>query len=311
MVHFGVRLPQNAREFPEASPSSILSTARLAEELDYYSVWVHDHIISEHAIFDPIAVWGFLASATEKIRLGSAGFQVSLRHAIWLAREISSLDVLSNGRLIVGLVPGRRENECEAAGVSLSDLGKRTDEGIKVMKALWTQRDASFSGRFYKFSRVTMIPQPVQKPHPPILIGGTSSATIARVVRHGNGWVPAFLDPKQFEQGVNEIRRKAREKNINTDGMIFSTENFVAVISRETCSREFAEKYLMSDPRVKSKEEAMKRAIIGEPNEIITKIEEYLASGANHFELRFIAHNMKDVSASMKLFAREVIPAFK
>ncbi|HKM49874.1 MAG TPA: TIGR03619 family F420-dependent LLM class oxidoreductase [Candidatus Bathyarchaeia archaeon] len=308
MVHFGVRLPQNADEFPQASPSSILTIARLAEKLGYYSVWVHDHIISEHTIFDPLAVWGFLASATDKIKLGSAGFQISLRHAVWLAREVSSLDVLSNGRLIVGLVPGRREKECETAGVPLSEVGKRTDEGIKVMKTLWTQRNASFSGRFYKFSNVTMMPQPVQKPHPPLLIGGASSASTSRVVRLGDGWVPFSLDADQFRQGVNDIWRKAKEKKRNTDAMMFSTENFVAIVSPETCSRDFAEEYLVR--KFHSKERATKGTIIGEPDEIIKMIEEYIAASANHFELRFIARDLKGVSASMELFARTVAPSF-
>ncbi len=311
MVDFGVRLPHNEKEFQGVSPEYILKCAQLAEELKFDSVWVHDHIISGHTILDPIAVWGFVASATKKVKLGSSGLQMALRHPVWTARELASLDVLSNGRLIVGVVPGRREKEFEAAGVPLSEAGKRTDEGIKIMKALWTQRDASFSGRYHKFEKITMIPHPIQKPHPPIYIGGDSPAGWSRVARLGDGWIiGGGLTPSELAQRFDGIRKKAKEKGRDPDKIALAYLSFAAILAPGAGDKETMRKW-SQDRIAEGRPRPDDVNLIGEPGEIIKKLEGYVDVGVNSIELRFMAPNMDAVLTSMKVFSREVMPSFK
>ncbi len=210
--------------------------------------------------------------------------------------------------MIVGVVPGRREKECEAAGVLITDLGKRTDEAIRVMKTLWTEPEASFSGRFHNFSKIQMMPQPVQKPHPQIWIGGTTPATFSRVARLGDGWIPAFLSPAQIQAGLQEIQRRTKEKKRDPSKITCSAENFIAIISPGATDLETVSTYFQS--RYKSTDDGLKVNIVGKPTEIIKRIEEYIQAGTNHFELRFVARTMDGVAESMKIFSREIAPSF-
>jgi len=308
MVQFGIRLPQNAKEFPGTSPASLLKIAILAEELGYYSVWVQDHVAATFSLYDPIAVWGFISHATKRVKLGSACLLMGLRNAVLLARQTATIDNLTDGRLIVGVAPGWIEKDFEAAGIPLSERGARTDEGIKVMKTLWTQSDASFSGKFYKFSKVTVLPQPIQKPHPPIWIGGSTTASISRVARLGDGWIPGYNEPSQVADGLATIRKKAKDRGRDPSKIVCSNESFVAVLSSGAADMETAKSFLQ--PRFKTIDEGIRKNIVGRPDEIIKKIQEYLDAGATHFELRFIARDMPSVASSMKIFSEEIAPSF-
>jgi probable F420-dependent oxidoreductase len=309
VIQFGIRLPQNAREYPQASTASLLEIATLAEDLGFYSVWVHDHVSTTFTLYDPIAVWGFLSHATKRLKLGSACLLMGLRNAVLFARQTASIDALSGGRLIVGVAPGWIEKDFEAAGVPIAQRGRRTDEGIKVLRALWTQNEASFSGEFYNFSKVTVMPHPVQKPHPPIWIGGSTSASISRVARLGDGWIPGFNEPAQVSKGIADIRMKARETGRDPNQVVCSNESFVAIISPGTCDLETAKSFLQ--PRFKTFEEGIRKNLVGSPEEIIKKIQEYVNAGATHFELRFIAKDLHGLINSMKIFATEIAPSFR
>jgi alkanesulfonate monooxygenase SsuD/methylene tetrahydromethanopterin reductase-like flavin-dependent oxidoreductase (luciferase family) len=295
VVQFGIRLPQNAAEYPGASSASLLDIARLAEDLGYYSVWVHDHIATTFALYDPIIVMSFIGNATNSVKLGSACLLMGLRNAVLLAKQTASIDDLTNGRLIVGATPGWMEKDFEAAGISLSERGRRTDEGIAVMKKLWTETDA-------------ILPQPVQKPHPPVWIGGTGPASISRVARLGGGWIPGYIEPSQVAHGMAEIKEKLKETGRASERIVCSNESLVGVISNGAADMETVKRFLQS--RFKTIDEGLKRNIVGPPDEIIKKIQYYVGAGATHFELRFIARDMNSIATSMKVFSRDIAPSF-
>jgi len=131
------------------------------------------------------------------------------RQPVLLAKQLSSIDILSKGRLTVGIGVGYVEPELHALGVSLADRGARTDEYLAAMRTLWTEPAPSFQGRFVSFDGVFQRPQPVQRPHPPIVVGGHSPAAQRRAVTSANGWYGVYLDVEQTAEALAGLRNVA------------------------------------------------------------------------------------------------------
>ncbi len=175
-MKFGISLPNFGKY---ATKDSILEVALTAEELGFDSVWVSDHIVIPDShegfgdlFFEPLTTLAHIASRTKNILLGSSVIILPYRNPIVLAKMISTLDVLSNGRVIFGVGVGWLEDEFHALGVSFDERGFITDEWIEVLRALWTRDKASFKGQYSEFSNINFFPKPSQKPWPKIWVGG-------------------------------------------------------------------------------------------------------------------------------------------
>ena len=206
--------------------SQMASVAARAEELGFESVWVPEHLVLptrlasrypysadgtapfslDAPILDPLLLLTHIAAATSRIRLGTNIFVLPLRHPIVTARLAMSLDVLSGGRLSLGIGVGWLEEEFRAVGVEFATRGGRLRECVLALKALWTQPEPEFHGRFFDFGPVKFEPKPVQKPHPPILLGGESAAALRRAAALGDGWYGVAHDPDSARQRVEELR---------------------------------------------------------------------------------------------------------
>jgi probable F420-dependent oxidoreductase len=185
---------------PCARPETAARVARAAEAAGFESLWTGEHVVlpdpqappspapPQHPMLDPAASLAFLAAHTQRVKLGTGIIILPQRNPVVLAKELASVDVLSNGRLIFGLGAGYLKAEFDALGARFDDRGARTDEYIDVLRALWTQEKPSFAGRTVQFSGVDAQPRPVQKPHPPIVVGGMSASAFARALVRGNGW---------------------------------------------------------------------------------------------------------------------------
>ncbi len=137
---------------------------------------------------DTIAALAFAAAITQRIKIGSGIILLAQRNPVVLAKELASVDVLSNGRLLFGVGVGYVKREFDAIGVPYAERGARVSEHIEAMRALWTMDKPEFAGRFTSFSGIQAKPGPVQSPHPPIIIGGMSAAGYQRAISHGDGW---------------------------------------------------------------------------------------------------------------------------
>jgi probable F420-dependent oxidoreductase len=183
-----------------ARPETAAKVARAAEAAGFESVWTGEHVVlpdpqappsparPQHPMLDPAVALAFLAAHTRRVKLGTGIIILPQRNPLVLAKELASVDVLSNGRLIFGLGAGYLKAEFDALGARFEDRGARTDEYIEVVRALWTQAKPSFAGRTVSFSGIDAQPRPVQKPHPPIVVGGTSVHAFERALLRGNGW---------------------------------------------------------------------------------------------------------------------------
>jgi probable F420-dependent oxidoreductase len=193
------------------SPDVLARRARAAEEAGFESIWVGDHIAlppdapddAYDARLEAVVTLGHLAAVTRRVRLGLGVIVLPQRQPVLLAKQLTSLDVLSEGRLIVGFGVGYLEAELRALGATLADRGVRTDEHIAAIRTLWDEPPPHFEGRFVSFSDVIQRPRPVQRPHPPIVIGGESPAAYRRA-RAADGWYGWESTPDQ----VAAVREK-------------------------------------------------------------------------------------------------------
>src|SRR3954470_3108653 len=192
-----------------------------AERLGYESVWLPEHLMftrkmsrsphpgQEHPpvpadtpIFDAFTYLGYLAGRTERLRLGTHVFNVGLRHPFTTARGVQTLDILSGGRFEFGIGASWLREEWVATELDFDTRAKRVDEVIAVCKALWTDETISHHGEFFSFDQVVFEPKPVQKPWPPILVGGESKAALRRAARSCDGWIGMA---HTFESGAAQV----------------------------------------------------------------------------------------------------------
>jgi len=188
------------------SPEAIRRLVETAEGVGFESIWTGEHVVlidpqeapspvPPHAPFvDTVATLAFAAACSQRIKLGTGIVLLAQRQPIVLAKELAGIDVLSNGRLLVGVGVGYVEGEFEALGIPYAERGARTSEHIDVLRTMWTQEQPSFDGRFSSFAGIQSRPLPVQKPHPPILVGGMSPPALRRAVAQGDGWYGFFQD---------------------------------------------------------------------------------------------------------------------
>jgi probable F420-dependent oxidoreductase len=193
---------------PMATPELLAVIGREAEARGVGTIWVGEHVVlfEEYAssypyaedgripapsgtgLLEPLTTLSFLAASTTTVRLGTAMVLLPQRNPVYTAKEVSTLDWLSNGRVDFGIGVGWLEEEFNAVNVPWAARGKRTDEYLEVLGTLWCDETSAYEGEFYSLNPCQMYPKPVQQPHPPLHIGGESRAALARVARAGQGW---------------------------------------------------------------------------------------------------------------------------
>jgi probable F420-dependent oxidoreductase len=181
---------------PWATPETMVRVAQRAEELGYASLWTFQRVLytdelppAHASVLDSVVALAYVAAHTRRIRLGTATLCAPFTPPALLAKALGSLDVLCGGRLTVGLGMGWMEQEYAAAGVPFARRGARMDEYLRCLVALWTEDPVEFAGEFYTVPRSRMAPRPLQRPHPPVLLGGSAAPALRRAGRLAQGWI--------------------------------------------------------------------------------------------------------------------------
>ena len=217
-----------------------VEVAQRAEEAGFHSIWFPDHVCmptssesdhtanasgnrayaSQHNMLDAQVVMGAVAAATTRIRLGTTCLIAPYRHPLSDARQLATLDVLSDGRLMVGVAAGWMVEEYDALGLDFSERNSRLEECIEIYKRSWCDALVSFEGDYYRFSSLSMDPKPIQQPRPPIVFGATTPAGARRAVRCADGLYPLFLDPQarpdRYRKLQEEVRKEAESTGVDT-----------------------------------------------------------------------------------------------
>jgi len=206
----------------------VVSLAQKAEACGFESLWLPEHPVIPvqtttpfpgaadgvippyyaHAM-DPFVALAAAAAVTSKIKLGTGICLVPERHPLHTAKEIATLDQISGGRFIFGIGAGWLKEETEIFGANFPRRWSVTREAVLAMKELWTKDEAEFHGDFIDFPPVKSYPKPVQKPHPPILLGGAAKNVLQRVVAYGNGWMPTRMSPERLQENRNRLNELA------------------------------------------------------------------------------------------------------
>ena len=189
-VPVGIAMPQFFQEGPTDMEMVRQFVAR-AEELGFESLWTQEDITGDDPSLEPLTQLSYVAALTQRVRLGVSVMVAPLRNPVQLAKALGSLDQMSHGRLTVGVGIGGRQNMYPAFGLTTDRRARRFVELLDVMKALWTEPQATYEGQFWQLDGVPMEPKPVQKPHPPLWFGGRHPDALRRAVRHGDGWMGA------------------------------------------------------------------------------------------------------------------------
>jgi len=252
-MRFGLRLPTFALGPRTASLAEMGRYLRRAEALGFEAAVTIDHLLTTPPAYsctwlEPIALLSALAGVTERIRLGTLVLVLPLRNPVYFAKEWATLDVLSGGRSILGVGVGWAEEEFRLMGVPRSERGRRTDEGLELLRALWADDSVTYEGRIYTVRDLTIDPKPVQKPHPPIWIGGGSqpfeqiyaqktpdvTPVLRRVARYADAWVPhSSATPEMVQHDWAVLERVAPEFGRRAADIQVVYSNFVYVLRRD------------------------------------------------------------------------------
>lgn len=222
------------------NPRYFQEVARAADRLGFESLWMPEHLVfpqqmagspfsmeqpenghppvpPETPLFDVFAYLAFIAGQTSRIRLGTNVYLMGLRHPFVAARAVQTLDIVSNGRAEIGVGAGWLRSEWTAAGMDPKTRGRRLDEVLGVCKRLWVEDSVAHDGEFYQFDSVMFEPKPLQRPHPPIHIGGESVAALQRLARYGDGWYGIGHTLATIEPVLDKLRDIVRAEGRDPD----------------------------------------------------------------------------------------------
>jgi probable F420-dependent oxidoreductase len=297
-----------------ASPANLRNLAQRAESLGFDSAWVSDHIILPRSVdsfypyasdgvatfrpdedyYEPLAALNFLAGCTQTIRLGTHVLILPYRNPVLTAKMISTLDVLSEGRFILGAGVGWMEEEFKALGLdTFAQRGAVTDEYIQLFKELWTKDNPVFQGEHYQLSESGFQPKPVQKPHPPIWIGGHTNPAIRRAAKYGDGWMPiglrppAILEPEELAEKIARLRRLTVQAGRPEDAVSLCFSTGVTFDQSPGATR---------------------RMMSGRAEQIAADLRQYQDLGIRNFIIGFPGDSVAAVDEAMEQFSKQVMP---
>jgi probable F420-dependent oxidoreductase len=228
-MRFAISIPQHVAD-GAFDPPALRGYLARAEALGFDSAWTQEQVLGWTPHLSPVETMTYAAACCERLRLGCAVFVTPLHSPVHLAKSISTLDQLSRGRIEVGVGIGGRGRMLSAFGIDPDGLVTRFTEGVQLMKALWTQPEISFGGRFWQLEGAAMEPKPFQKPYPPLWFGASHPAALRRAVKHGDGFFGAgSTTTAQFADQVRLVRDALERQGRDDAGFPIAKRVYIAV----------------------------------------------------------------------------------
>ena len=303
-IKIGIGFGQWKYGLPE--PEALCVYAEVAEAVGLDSIWLSDHIVTRNPTLDIACLFAMVAARTKRVKLGPSVLTLPARHPVQVAKTYATLDYLSGGRMIMAVGSGSDPRDLVACGVPPQERGKRLDEGIVVLRKLWTESHVTHHGQFYHFDDVTIEPKP-RKGALDIWIGGKSDAILKRVVRLGDGWFPALTSPEEFKTDMAKLlaygEEYGRPMNPREAGVLLLTH---VSQDRDTAWRTVAP-FLQGLPL--PPEEVAARCVLGTPQECVEKLQRFVEAGCVKFVLRPACPPAQIVS-QIELYGKEILPRF-
>ena len=296
---------------PLATPEAIRGLVQTAEGTGFESIWVADHVAfpvafkSEYPysaqgdfptrfadpLMEPVATMGVLVGATKRVKIGAAVLILPYRNPLLLARMMVTLDQFSGGRMIFGAGTGWLEEEFVALGApDFAKRGRVTDECIEIFKAISAGGEVGYQGETYSFAPVVSNPAAMQRPHPPILIGGLSVPALRRVARHGTGWLAVTASPQQLEQSLVTLKRLVAENGRRFEDVSLTYKMFLGI-----------------DQPKRSRFDAREPGT-GSVAEIIDDLKRIFALGFTRVIVRYRGQDADQQTRHLDRFVNEIVP---
>ena len=294
--------------------------ARRAEELGFDRITTGEHIMDGNPPRPTVLTLPAMAAAagaTRNIRIMTGIVIAPLYHPVLLAKMVATVDRVSNGRLDFGIgISGQRGTrvEFDAFEIPVNTRGRRTDEMLEVMKRLWTEEHVSHHGRFFNFDDVTLLPQPVQEPHPPIWIAGRSDPAMERAALRADGWYPYLFTVRRLRASNDAIKRIAGESGRDLDGFHWGLNQPTSISddpaeALATAVSHVGQRYVT--PERSAEDIAQALCVTGTPDQCIRAVEDRIDAGVRDFNFGFLSGTPQDLYRQMEMFAARVMPAFR
>jgi len=289
---------------PLTKPENVVNFAKKCEAMGCQSMWSIDRVAYDN--LEPLTVLAAAAGATQKIRLGTSVLLGNLRHASHVAKIVSTLDFISNGRITLGLGFGSRENDYKAVEIPFEHRGSRAVEQVQLMKRLWTEDKVTFKGKFYNVENLSVGPKPIQKPHPPIWTGGSAEVALKRAGSWADGFIcgssaiPDF--PSTWEKIAGYARAAGRDPNkISKAGL-----TFMAIHDDQSKAVRAVEDYVMRYyGRLRA--DVANTSLVGSPAAIAERMGAFLSRGLDTLIIGVADPDPRQLD----LFGEKVLPKIK
>jgi len=289
---------------PLTKPENVVNFAKRCEAMGCHSMWTIDRVAYDN--LEPLTVLAAAAGATQKIRLGTSVLLGNLRHASHVAKIVSTLDFISNGRVTLGLGFGSRENDYKAVEIPFEHRGSRAVEQVQLMKRLWTEDKVTFKGKFYNVENLSVGPKPIQKPHPPIWTGGSAEVALKRAGSWADGFIcgssaiPDF--PSTWEKIAGYARAAGRDPNkISKAGL-----TFMAIHDDQSKAVRAVEDYVMRYyGRLRA--DVANTSLVGSPAAIAERMGAFLSRGLDTLIIGVADPDPRQLD----LFGEKVLPRIK
>jgi alkanesulfonate monooxygenase len=282
------------------------------EEMGFDSLWVWDHILlgvePSFPVFDSLTLLTAIAARTKRIKLSTGVLVLPLRNPVVLAKQLSSLDQLSDGRLLMAFAAGWYRREFDAVGVPFNERGRIMDENLDLLKRFWTEDMVKGDWPHHKIPAGVMYPKPAQKPRPPILIGGYVDVVLKRAAVAGDGWLTYFYRPESFAKSWAKVRSFAKEAGKDPDTLLNGAQLPIMVGKSRTEVESPMMEWLGKEWDYAAWSDSTKdSAIIGTVDECVVQLKEHLAAGVQ--KLIFVPYKYE--MSQIRIIAEQIIPRLR
>jgi alkanesulfonate monooxygenase len=309
---FGIAV-RNFTAYPEMPDvGQLVDYGIKMEQLGFDSLWVWDHVLlgvqPNFPIIESLTLLTAIGARTSKIKLGTGILVLPMRNPVILAKQLGSMDLLTNGRLLLGMASGWYKREFDAVGIPFEQRGKLMDENLDILTRFWTEDMVKGEWSRHKIPAGVMYPKPVQKPRPPILIGGYVDRVLKRAAVTGDGWLTYFYRPESFAKSWAKIRDFAKEGGKDPDTLLNAHQLPICIGKSRAAVESDMMDWLTKEWDYASWSESTKdSAIMGTVDECVAQLKEHLAVGTQ--KIIFVPYKYE--MSQIETIAREIVPRLK
>jgi probable F420-dependent oxidoreductase len=309
---FGIAVP-NFTAYPEMPDiKALVEYGVKMEQMGFDSLWVWDHILlgvePNFPIIESLTLLTAIAARTKKVKLGTGILVLPMRNPVILAKQLACMDLLSDGRLLMGMASGWYRREFNAIGVPFEQRGKIMDENLDVLKRFWTEHMVKGDWPHHKIPAGVMYPKPVQQPRPPILIGGYVDVVLKRAAVAGDGWLTYFYKPEAFAKSWEKVRNFAKEAGKDPDHLMNGAQLPIMIgKSRAEIEAPMMEWLQKEWDYAAWSDSTKESAIMGTVDECVAQLKAHLAVGVQ--KLIFVPYKYE--MSQIEIIAKQIIPRLR